>query len=71
MENEELIQKANLKKIVDEGEKIYQEIKSQYEPQENGKFLAIEPESKKVYMAEFSADAVAEAKKHTPKKSFM
>ena len=41
-DNDELIKKANLQEIVDKGEKIYEQIKSQYEPQHNGKFLAIE-----------------------------
>ncbi len=70
MDNEELIKKANLQEIVDAGEKVYEKIKSQYEPQHNGKFLAIEPESKKVYFGEESADAVAKAKKDFPDKVF-
>ena len=68
--NDEFIKKANLQKIVEEGEKIYEEIKSQYEPQHNGKYLAIEIESKKVYMADNSADAVVAAKKDFPDKVF-
>jgi len=68
--NDELIKKADLQKIVDEGEKIYEEIKSQYEPKENGKFLAIEVESKKVYFGDTSADAVLLAKKDYPDKVF-
>lgn len=67
---EELIKKADLQKIVNEGEKIYEEIKSHYEPQQNGKFLAIEVESKKVYVADTSADAVVMAKKDYPEKIF-
>ncbi len=68
--NDELIKKADLQKIVDEGEKIYEQIKSQYEPQENGKFLAIEIESKKVYFAIDSVDAMMLAKKEFPDKVF-
>ena len=67
---EDLIKKANLQEIVDKGEKIYEEIKSQYEPQKNGKFLAIEVESSKAYFGEESADAVALAKKEHPGKVF-
>ena len=67
---DDLIKKANLQKIVDEGEKVYEQIKSQYEPQQNGKFLAIEPESKKVYFGNESADAVMLAKKDFPDKVF-
>ena len=65
-DNDELIKKANLQEIVDKGEKIYEQIKSQYEPQHNGKFLAIEVESKKVYFGNESVDAVMLAKKEHP-----
>ena len=68
--NNELIQKTNLQEIVDKGEKIYEEIKSQYEPKENGKFLVIEVESKKVYFGNESAEAVLQAKKDFPDKVF-
>ncbi len=70
MENNELIKKANLQEIVDKGEKIYEQIKSQYEPDKNGKFLVIEVESKKVYFGDESMDAVALAKKDFPNKVF-
>lgn len=69
-DQDELIEKTNLQEIVDKGEKVYEQVKSQYEPQHNGKFLAIEVESGKAYMAEYSADAVVEAKKHHPGKLF-
>jgi len=68
--NDDLIKKTDLKKIVDAGEKIYEEIKSQYEPQHNGKFLAIEPESKDVYLGNESVDAMVLAKKAHPDKVF-
>lgn len=68
--NDELIKKADLQKIVQEGEKIYEEIKFQYEPQQNGKFLAIEVESRKAYLADSSADAVVLAKNDFPDKVF-
>jgi len=68
--NDELIKKADLQKIVDEGEKIYEEIKSQYEPRQNGKFLAIEPDSKDVYFGNESVDAMLLAKKAHPNKVF-
>jgi hypothetical protein len=70
MDNDELIKKADLQKIVDEGEKIYEQIKSQYEPKKNGKFLAIEVESKKVYFGNESVDAVMLAKKDYPNTVF-
>ncbi len=70
MKSDELIKKADLQKIVDEGAKIYNIIKNKYEPKENGKFLAIDIGSKDVYFAETSADAVELARKNHPKKVF-
>lgn len=70
MSNEELIKKANLQKIAEDGEKIYEGIKSQYEPQHNGKFLAIEVESGKVYFGEEAIDVRDAAKKDFPDKVF-
>lgn len=67
---EDLIKKADLGNIVKKGEEIYEQIKSQYEPQHNGKFLAIEVESKKVYFGNESVDAVVLAKKDFPDKVF-
>ena len=67
---EDLVKNADLQKIVDEGEKIYEQVKSQYEPQHNGKFLAIEVDSKKVYFGEEAIDARNAAKKDFPDKVF-
>ena len=67
---EDLIKKADLGDIVKKGEEIYEQIKSKYEPQHNGKFLVIEVESKKVYFGNESADAVALAKKEHPNTVF-
>lgn len=65
---EDLVKNADLQKIADEGEKIYESVKAKYEPQENGKFLAIEIESKDVFFGEHSKDAVDLAKhKHSDK----
>jgi len=68
--DEDLIKKADIQKISSEGEKIYIEIKSKYEPQHNGKFLAIETDSKDVYLADDSIEAVETAKKVHPDKVF-
>ena len=68
--DEDLIKKVDMEKIADEGEKIYEEIKSKYEPQDNGKFLAIEVDSKDVFLGEHSSDAVELAKKTHPSKVF-
>jgi hydrogenase maturation factor len=70
MNQDELIKKADLQKIVAEGAIIYNKIKDKYEPKENGKFLAIDIVSKDVYFSETSADAVELARKSHPKKVF-
>lgn len=67
---EELIKQANIQKIAEEGAKIYDQIKVQYDPQHRGKFLAIDIDSKNVYLADTSADAVALAKQAHPDKIF-
>ncbi|GAH60558.1 unnamed protein product, partial [marine sediment metagenome] len=40
--NEELIKQAKIEEIAKKGVEIYEKIKKNYEPQHNGKFLAIE-----------------------------
>lgn len=51
--NEELIKNTNIQKIAEDGAKIYQEIKVKYEPQDNGKFLAIDIDSAKEYLGNY------------------
>mgnify|MGYP001562234671 CR=1 FL=1 len=68
--NDDLSKQADIQKIAEEGGKIYEEIKSQYEPEQNGKFLAIEVESKKVYLGNTSAEAVVLARQNHPNKVF-
>lgn len=68
--NEELIKKVDIQKIAEEGAKIYEDIRSQYEPNENGKFLAIDIESKDKFLGNTSSDAVELAKKAHPNKVF-
>lgn len=68
--NEELIKSANIQKIAEEGAKIYEAIRSQYEPNENGKFLAIDIESRDKFLGNTSSDAVELAKKAHPNKVF-
>ena len=57
-------------RIGNEGQKIYNKIRSNYEPVHNGKFLAIEVDSKEAYMAEDSIAAVKKAQKVHPDKKF-
>lgn len=68
--NEELIRQADIQEIAEAGRKIYEEVKSQYEPQNNGKFLAIDTESKNVYMRETTSEAVEQARAAHPEKVF-
>ena len=64
------MKKADIEKIAKEGAKIYEQIKGKYEPKENGKFLAIDIDTKDVYFADTSADAVDKARQNNPKKIF-
>ncbi|MEK7562671.1 MAG: hypothetical protein AAB509_03260 [Patescibacteria group bacterium] len=68
--NEELIKKTDIQKIAEEGAKIYEEIKVNYDPKEKGKFLAIDIDSKKVYLGNTSAEALELAREHHPNKVF-
>ncbi len=68
--NDELIKKANIQKIAEEGTKIYESLKLQYEPVQNGKFLAIDIESKEAYLGNTSAEALELARQKHPKKVF-
>jgi len=64
------LKNTDVQKIADEGVKIYEKVKSKYDPKENGKFLAIDIESKKVYLADTSTEAVLHARKNHPNKIF-
>ena len=70
MDTEELIKKVDMEKIAKEGDQIYQSRKSDYLPQEKGKYLAIEVDSKKLYLGSTSLEAVELAKKSHPQKVF-
>ncbi len=66
--NNDLIKQTDIQKLAEAGAKIYETIKSQYEPAQNGKFLAIDTESKDAYIAKTSSEAVELARKaHTNK----
>lgn len=67
---EELIKQVNIQKIAEEGAKIYDQIKVQYDPQERGKFLAIDIDSKDAYLGTSSADALALARQQHSNKVF-
>ncbi|MDP1688682.1 MAG: hypothetical protein Q8L47_00945 [bacterium] len=67
---EEIIKNANIQKIAEDGAKIYEAIRLQYEPVQNGKFLAIDIESKNTYVGATSSEAVELARKAHPNKVF-
>lgn len=68
--NEELIRKADIQQLADEGNKVYQEVKHQYEPHQNGSFLAIEVESKRTYLGNTASEAVELARAAHSEKVF-
>jgi len=68
--NEELMKKTDIQKIAQDGQKIYEKIKVNYDPKEKGKFLAIEVESGKEYLGNTSAEAIELAKTAHPNKVF-
>lgn len=62
----ELIKTKNLEEIAEKGTAIYEKVKDQYQPQENGKFLAIDTETGKVYFGESGTDAIELARMEHP-----
>lgn len=68
--NEALIKEADIQKIAEEGANIYEAIRFRYEPIHNGKFLAIDIESKEVFLANTSSEAVELARKAYPNRVF-
>ncbi|MES2023390.1 MAG: hypothetical protein V4439_01780 [Patescibacteria group bacterium] len=70
MSTDELLKTNNIEKIVTDGVEIYESVKNNYQPAENGKFLAIDTGSKKVYLGDTSAEAVRNAKMEHPDNIF-
>lgn len=68
--NEDLIKQVDIQRIAEEGAKIYEQVKAKYDPQEKGKFLAIDIESKDVYLGTTSAEALELAREQHPNKVF-
>ncbi|MFA6296088.1 MAG: hypothetical protein WC663_01945 [Patescibacteria group bacterium] len=68
--NDTLIKKADVQKIADNGTRIYEKVKTEYDPKEKGKFLAIDIDSKKLYLGKTSIEAVEKAKQVHPNKVF-
>lgn len=68
--DDELIKKVDVQKIAEEGKKIYDRVKVNYEPKENGKFLAIDVVSQELFVGTSSAEALELAKQKYPGKVF-
>ena len=66
MTSEELIKNTDIQRIATLGAAVYEKIKSQYEPEYHGEFLAVDIDSKDVYLAKTSAEAVAKARADYP-----
>jgi hypothetical protein len=66
MDTFELLKQKDVEKIATEGWAIYERNKDQYEPKHNGKLLAIDTETGKVYMGDSSAEAVGKALQEHP-----
>lgn len=63
-------QELNTEEISTTGQKIYEEIKVQLEPDKNGKYVAIEIKSKEYFIAESKEVALDEAQKDFPNSVF-
>jgi hypothetical protein len=66
----ELAKHQPFQEIAEKGAALYQEMKGKYEPADNGKFLAIEVESKKPYIGNTSGEALEQARAENPGKLF-
>ena len=65
-----LAQTKPFQEIAEKGAALYEHMKGDYEPKFNGKFLAIEIESRKVYMGDTSGVALEQAQTENPGKLF-
>jgi len=68
--DEDFIKGVDVEKIAREGQSYYDQIKDQYDPLYKGEILAIDPDSKDVFLGKTGADALMAAKKKYPHKIF-
>lgn len=66
----ETAEPSAITKVAQAGSQVYEKIKGQYEPQDNGKWLAIEPKSEAVAEGETSSEAVERARHAHPDRLF-
>ena len=67
---DELIKNSSIQEIADKGTAIYEAIKDKYEPDNKGKFLAIEVENSDVSMGDTAREAIEKARVKNPEKLF-
>lgn len=67
---DDLLKKTDIEKIAAEGQAIYSKIKAQYEPKKNGRYLAIEIDSKEVFLGKTGVEATIKARNKYPNKVF-
>ena len=70
MINENKIKMVNIQQIAEKGAEIYSKIKGQYEPKENGRFLAIDVYNGDVFFGVTSVEAVEKARESHPNQVF-
>lgn len=71
MEEEKVLPQIDPEEIAKKGEEIYQrKFREKYEPDFNGKFLAIEIEFEEGFLGDTSAEALEKAKEKYPQKIF-
>jgi hypothetical protein len=66
----ELGNSQSFKEIAEKGAAIYEKIKGDYEPDRNGKYLAIEIDSEESYLGDNGGEAIEAARKAHPEKFF-
>lgn len=66
----ELAKNQPFQEIAERGTALYHEMKSRFEPDQNGKFLAIEVETAQTYVSNTSGEALEQARAAHPNKLF-
>ena len=65
-----LLSHSKASRVVKQGSAIYNKIRGDYEPHKNGRYLAIEPDTKKVYFGTTGVDALQKARRAQSDKFF-
>lgn len=63
-------QKSRFEDVAEKGHAFYEKIKAEYEPRYRGKFLAIDPKTERVYMADTLDEVYDLAHAENPHTSF-